>query len=146
MPIEQEKDDVMARYLGSELSSVNSQLPKKRKTLSQLLHEEHPRVCCLDGSEHFFRIDELRYLASILDDHEREELLLPMIIEVHSGMSEMLVRSTRGGDEGAVEAKVFANVLGMPASVEKTGVRIYRSQLGAMRRTLKTTTQYVFTL
>ena len=141
MPIEQEKDDVMAHYLGSELSSVNSQLPKKRKTLSQLLHEEHPRVCCLDGSEHFFRIDELRYLASILDDNERDELLLPMIIEVHSGRSELVVRSRRG-----VEAKVLARVLDMPVSVEKAGIRIYRSQLGSVRRTLKTATQYVFTL
>ncbi len=146
MPIEQEKDDVIARYLGSELSSVNAQLPKKRKTLSHLLHEEHPRVSCLDGSEHFFRIDELRYLASILEDRERDDLLLPMIIEVHSGRSDMMVRCSRGDEEGAVEAKVFAEVLDMPVSVEKTGVRIYRSQLGAMRRALKTTTQYVFTL
>ncbi len=146
MPIEQEKDDVIARYLGSELSSVNAQLPKKRKTLSQLLHEEHPRVSCLDGSEHFFRIDELRFLASILEDHERDDLLLPMIIEVHSGRSDMMVRSRRSDEEQGVEAKVFAEVLDMPVSVEKTGVRIYRSQLGAMRRALKTTTQYVFTL
>jgi len=146
MPIEQDHDDVIARYLASELSSVNAQLPKRRKTLSLLLHEEHPRISCLDGSEHFFRIDELRYLASILSDHEREELLLPMIIEVRSGRSDMLVRSLRGDGKETVEAKVFAKVLGMPASMEKTGVRIYRSQLGAMRRALKTTTQYVFTL
>jgi len=37
-------------------------------------------------------------------------------------------------------------VLDMPVAVEKTGVRIYRSQLGSVRRTLKTATQYVFTL
>ncbi|NLW68358.1 MAG: DUF61 family protein [Bacteriovoracaceae bacterium] len=141
MPTDQGPDDVIARYLGGEISTMNAQLPKVRKTLSELLHEEHPRVPCLDGSEHSFKLDELKFLASILDDRERDELLLPMIIEVHSGRSEMLIRSRQG-----VEAKVFARVLDMPVAVEKTGVRIYRSQLGSVRRTLKTATQYVFTL
>jgi uncharacterized protein (UPF0216 family) len=96
---------------------------------------------CLDGSEHSFKLDELRFLASILDNHERDELLLPIIIEVHSGRSEMMVRSRQG-----VEAKVFSRVLDMPVAAGKTGVTIYRPQLGAVRRILKTTTQYVFTL
>ena len=141
MPTDQGPDDVIARYLGGEIGAMNAQLPKARKTLTELLHEEHPRVVCLDGSEHSFKIDELKFLASILDDRERNELLLPMIIEVHSGRSELVVRSRRG-----VEAKVLARVLDMPVSVEKTGIRIYRSQLGSVRRTLKTATQYVFTL
>ena len=120
---------------------MNAQLPKMRKTLSTLLHEKHPRVVCLEGSEHSFKLDELRFLASILDNHERDELLLPIIIEVHSGRSEMMVRSRQG-----VEAKVFSRVLDMPVAAGKTGVTIYRPQLGAVRRILKTTTQYVFTL
>lgn len=132
---------MIARYLGGEIGSLNAQLPRMRKTLSDLLHEEHPRVPCLDGSDHSFKLDELRFLASILDDREREELLLPMIIEVRSGRNEMLVRSRR-----EVEAKVFTRILQMPVAVEKTGIRIYRSQLGSVRRALKTATQYVFTL
>jgi uncharacterized protein (UPF0216 family) len=141
MPTDKGADDVMVRYLTSEVSSMNAQLPKARKTLSALLEEEHPRVVCLDGSEHSFKTGELSFLASILDDRERKSLLLPMIIEVRSGRGEMLVRSSQG-----VESKVLARVLGMPVTREKAGVRIYRSQLGALRSVLMTATQYVFTL
>jgi uncharacterized protein (UPF0216 family) len=140
MPTDEGTDEVMARYLTGEVGSMNAQLPKARKTLSELLGEKRPRVRCLDGSEHSFKAGELSFLASILDDEERDSLLLPMIIEVRSGRGDLLVRST-----GEVESKVLGRVLGMPVAREKAGVRIYRSQLGVLRSVLLTATQYVFT-
>ena len=122
-----------------ELKLVNSGLPRNRKRLSNLLHDEYPHVVCSDGSIHLFKRKELEYLANIIDNREEEALLLPILIEIRGSQAEAAIIC--GGE---VEKKVVSRILDMPVACEQGMIRIYRSQLALLRRKLKTTTQYVF--
>jgi len=112
----------------------------RRKTLSELLEEKHPHVECGDGSTHALRKKELEYLAQMVDNEDKEALLLPIIIEVGSGEGRLVVRSKTG-----TEAKIFSRILEMPISYRSDMITIFKPQLQVLRRVLKTTTQYVFT-
>jgi len=132
-------EKMLQECLRSELRLVNAALPTSQKPLSDLLCEEYPHVVCTDGSFHLFKRRELEYCAGITNPDEQEALLLPMIIEVGGGRTEAAVVC-----RGQVEAKVASTVLNMPITSEQGRIRIYKPQLALLRKTLKTTTQYVF--
>jgi uncharacterized protein (UPF0216 family) len=129
----------MDGVVAEDLRILNTQVPRVRKTLAALLREDHPFVSCQDGGEHYFRKSELLRLASILEEEERAELLLPILIEVSGESRQMTVRTKTG-----VEDKVFRILLRMP--VDRRGDEIYlsRAQLPVIRRLLKSSTQYLF--
>ncbi len=133
-------DRVFESCLKDDLKTLNAHLPRKRKTLSEFLEEKHPHVECGDGNSHFFKKKELEHLAGMLDNSERQTLLLPIIIEVGPGEGGMTVRSKTG-----IEAKVFSKILEMPITCTSDIIIIFRPQLNVLRKVLKTTTQYVFT-
>lgn len=125
--------------LRGELRIVNTGLPQSQKRLSNLLDEKYPHVVCNDGSTHFFKRNELEYLASMLDTDEQKALPLPMLIELGANQAEAVVIC-----EGQVEEKVISKALNMPVTCEERRIRIYKPQLALLRRRFKTTTVYVF--
>ena len=125
--------------LRGELRVVNIGLPQSQKRLSNLLNEKYPYVVCNDGSTHFFKKNELEYLASMLDTDEQEALPLPMLIELGANQAEAAVICV-----GKVEEKVISKALNMPVTCEERRIRIYKPQLALLRRKFKTTTVYVF--
>jgi uncharacterized protein (UPF0216 family) len=139
MPSDKESDGFMSDYLKGELRTLNAQLPRRQKSLGALRKEEHPHVDCNDGSPHYFKKDEIEYLAEILDENEQSSLMLPIILEIKSDETGIIIRSKEG-----IEAKIFTKILGMEVSCRDDTVRIFKPQLGIIRKTLKTTTQYVF--
>jgi uncharacterized protein (UPF0216 family) len=134
-------DGFLQTYLRDELRVLNAHLPKERKSLGALLEEEHPHLVCNDGTTHSFRRKELQHLASILSGEERESLLLPILIEYtpEAGQGQVL----SGGD---VDAKVVSTVLGTTVTPERGRIKIFGYQLSTLRRVLRTTTQYVFSV
>ncbi|MDD5723422.1 MAG: DUF61 family protein [Syntrophales bacterium] len=140
MRIDPGPDSVFENCLKSDVKTLNAHLPRRRKALSELQGEERPHVECGDGSTHVFRKKELEYLAQIVDNEDKETLLLPIIIEVGHGEGRMMVRSKTG-----IEAKIFSRMLEMPIACRSDMITIFRPQLQVLRRVLKTTTQYVFT-
>jgi len=118
---------------------LNAHLPCEQKPLSDLLGEEYPNVVCNDGSTHLFKRKELEYLASLIDTDEQGALLLPMLIEVNPGQSELPIIC-----QGEVEKEVISKILDMPATVKQNRIILYKPQLAVLRKSLKTTTQYVF--
>ena len=130
---------MLQECLRGELRVVNTGLPQSQKRLMDLLNEEHPHVACNDGSTHFFKKNELEYLASMLDTGEQRTLLLPMLIELGADQGEAAIIC-----EAEVEEKVISKALNMPATREEGRIRIYRPQLALLRKRLKTTTVYVF--
>ena len=139
MPGELPYERLLREYLTDELRVLNAHLPRKRKSLSDLLHEEYPHVVCNDGGTHFFKRRELEYLTSLIDRDEQEALLLPILIELSPGQDEVAVLCER-----AVEGKIISRILNMSITAEEGKVIIYKSQLGEVRKVLKTTTQYLF--
>ncbi len=140
MRIDPGPDRAFENCLTGDMKTLNAHLPRRRKTLSELLEEERPHVECGDGSTHVFRKKELEYLAQMVDNEDKETLLLPIVIAVGSGEGRLVVRSKTG-----TEAKIFSRILEMPITCRSDMITIFKPQLQVLRRMLKTTTQYVFT-
>jgi len=132
-------EKMLRNCLRGELRVVNTGLPQDQKQLSNLLEEKYPHVICNDGSTHFFKKNELEYLASLIDTDEQKALLLPMLIEIVSNQAEPAIIC-----EGQIEEKVIAKALGMPVTCKDRRIKIYKPQLALLRRKLKTTTVYIF--
>jgi uncharacterized protein (UPF0216 family) len=132
-------EKMLQECLRGELRVVNAGLPQSQKRLWTLLSEQYPHVVCNDGSTHFFKKNELGYLASILDVDEQKALPLPMLIELGSNQAEVVIIC-----EGEVEEKVISKTLNMPVTCEEGRIRIYKPQLALLRRKFRTTTVYVF--
>ncbi|MBN2688212.1 MAG: DUF61 family protein [Deltaproteobacteria bacterium] len=139
MPSKTSPDKIIEGYLFDDVRVMNAQIPRERKSLEELLHEERPHVLCMDGSPHHFRKRELDNLSRMMTDEERHDLLLPILMEVASDRVEVIIRTRSGAD-----AKVISAVLNMPVTVQDNKITIFRPQLQVIRKTLKTTTQYVF--
>ena len=131
---------IMEESLKGELRVLNAHLPNEQKPLAQLLEEEIPAIACKDGTAHLFKRKELNFLAGLLDEEERAALMLPVLIEVNPDSDELSVVT-----RGPVEEKVISSVLGMPVTTKGRRITIYRSQLAAIRKQLRTATQYLFT-
>jgi uncharacterized protein (UPF0216 family) len=132
-------EKMLQECLRGELRVVNAGLPRSQKRLSNLLNEKYPHVVCNDGSTHFFKKNELEYLASMLDIDEQKALPLPMLIELGANQAEAAIIC-----EGKIEEKVISKALNMPVACEERRIRIYKPQLALLRRKFKTTTVYVF--
>ena len=139
MPNDLPYERMIQECLKGELRLVNAGLPRSQKSLSDLLHEEHPLVVCSDGSTHLFKRRELEYLASMINTQEQEALPLPILIELGANQAEATIIC-----EGEVEEKIISKILNMPVTPEQGRIRIYKPQLALLRKTLKTTTQYIF--
>ena len=139
MPSNNESDSFLPDYLKGELRTLNAQLPRRQKSLGTLRKEQHPHIDCNDGSPHYFKKDEIEHLARMLDEKEQNSLMLPIVLEIKSDEMGITIRSKEG-----IEAKIFTEILGMEVSYKDDTVRIFKPQLGIIRKTLKTTTQYVF--
>jgi len=134
-------DRTFEASLKGDLKTLNAHLPRRRKSLSELLEEKCPHIECGDGSTHYFKKKELEYLIEILNNEEKQTLLLPIIIEVGSNKGNLTVKSKTG-----TEAKIFSKILGMPITCKLNVITIFRPQLTVLRKVLKTTTQYAFTI
>ena len=133
-------EKLLQQCLQGELRVLNAYLPRQQKSLPELLCEEYPHVVCSDGSTYLFKRKELKYLAEMLDIQEQKALFLPMLIELGENQDVVTIICKTG-----VEEKVVSKVLGMPLSCKEGRIRIYKSQLGVVRKALRTTTQYIFT-
>ena len=115
---------------------MTASLPKERKSLRQLLSEDRPHVICNDGTLHHFKRRELEYLANIVGSEGAGELLLPILIELAPSSSEASIAL------GGAELKVVERILGMEPTVREGRIILYRPQVAALRKALRTATQY----
>ena len=142
MPIDDDRifDSQIGKYLQDEFKALNAHIPRRRKTLAELLKEEHPQVELSDGSTHSFRKKELESIAAQLEEGETKSLLLPMLLEVSSGITDITIRSATG-----VEAKLLSKILNTDVLYRLNRVTLFKRHVGIIRRLLNTSTQYVFT-
>jgi uncharacterized protein (UPF0216 family) len=129
------------------LQTLNRHLPKKRKTLKELLLEEKPCIKNLDGSTHSFDKKELEKLASIILEWEHDKLRLPIYLEMSSSMERGTIRIS-----GRLECRIINRVLDENEKAEKRSMEeldsviIYYPHLPKIRKELSTTTQFMFTM
>ncbi|MGB9979689.1 DUF61 family protein [Methanobacterium sp.] len=122
--------------LKKQVVSLNKHLPRRRKTLAELLKEERPHVMGADGTRHRFKKVELEKIAGIIDQEDYKRLKLPIYIEIESMTSGAVIR-------GPLEAKIVCKILEIESEC-KNEIFIYRPQIKKLRIEFPTTTQYIF--
>ncbi|MCZ7393064.1 MAG: DUF61 family protein [Candidatus Methanoperedens sp.] len=141
------EDDFEKKISLRFLQTLNRHLPKKRRTLKELLLEDIPDIKNLDGSTHSFDKKELEKLASIVPEWEHDKLRLPIYLEMSSSMERGTIKIS-----GRLECRIINRVLHEDEKPEKRSLEeqdsmtIYYPHLPKIRKELSTTTQYMFTM
>lgn len=129
------KVDKTDMILKKEIFSLNKHVPRRRKTLKELLVEERPHVVDGAGNRHRFKRNELKYLSNLLSEDECSKLKLPIYIEIESETSGAII-------SGMIERKIVSIIL--DKEILDGEMFIYRPEMRILRRKLPTTTQYMF--
>lgn len=81
-----DEEDRLTKLLWEvELKRLNENLPKTRKPLSVLLHEESPHYVTMANEKVFFNKNEIKEFSSYLSEEERKYINLPIVIVKESG-------------------------------------------------------------
>ena len=123
------------RLLKKQIMVLNRHIPRRRKTLKELLEEEKPHVLGTDGSRHRFKKKELDKISSMIPEGSWGRLKLPLYIEISSQMSGSRIK-------GKLECKLICQILNKEDCGEE--IYIYRGDTKVVRRELPTTSQYIF--
>ena len=123
------------RLLKKQIMVLNRHLPRRRKTLKELLGEERPHVLGNDGTRHRFKKKELDKIASFISPDKGGQLKLPLYIEISSEMNGSRIK-------GKLECRVVCRILEKEDCGEE--IYIYRADVKVVRRELPTTSQYIF--
>lgn len=126
------------------LQTLNRHLPKKRKTLRELLEEDKPGIKNMDGSTHYFDKKELEKLALIIPEWEHNKLRLPIYLEMSSSMERGTIKIS-----GRIESMIIDRILHEDEeekSIERDSMTIYYPHLAKIRKILSTATQFMFTM
>ncbi|MDI6723214.1 MAG: DUF61 family protein [Methanobacterium sp.] len=129
------KLDRADNILKKQVVSLNRHLPRRRKTLAELLQEEKPHVLGADGTRHRFKNAELKKIASIIEEKEYKNLKLPIYIEIESSTSGARIT-------GRLETMIVCRILNIDPC--KRELFIYRHDIKELRNVFPTTTQYIF--
>ncbi|MDI9623723.1 MAG: DUF61 family protein [Methanothermobacter sp.] len=131
--------DRTERIIKKQIIILNRHVPRKRKTLKELLGEEKPHVIGADGSRHRFKADELEFIASLLPEDEQKRLRLPIYIEIDATISGARIK-------GKLEVKIVSKIIGREVDEYNIPeeIHIYNPEIKILRRELPTTTQYIF--
>ncbi|AIS31661.1 MULTISPECIES: DUF61 family protein [Methanobacterium] len=123
------------RLLKKQIMVLNRHLPRRRKTLKELLGEERPHVLGNDGTRHRFKKKELDKISSFISPDKWGQLKLPLYIEISSEMNGSRIK-------GKLECRVVCRILEKEDCGEE--IYIYRADVKVVRRELPTTSQYIF--
>lgn len=129
------KLDPSDNILKKQVISLNRHLPRRRKTLAELLKEERPHVLGADGTRHRFKNAELKEIASMIDKEDYTKLKLPIYIEIESLTSGARIA-------GDMESTIICKILKIDPC--KRELFIYRPQIKELRIKFPTATQYIF--
>jgi uncharacterized protein (UPF0216 family) len=123
------------RLLKKQILILNRHLPRRRKTLSELLQEPKPHVTGGDGIRHRFKKLELEKLSKMIPKDQWSRLKLPIYIEIEAETSGARVA-------GLLETSVVCKLIGKEEAEDQ--IFIYRPDIKELRKKLPTTTQYIF--
>ena len=128
------EEEIINYFLKDELKAIHSYLPRKRKTLTQLLQEEYPHVQTRDGGVHMFRRSELKYANELLGK-ESDDLLLPTYLEMRPEFTQTVAIL-----EDATAIKLVSKILDVPP--EKP-LYLYPVHIEQLRRKIGTLIYYL---
>jgi uncharacterized protein (UPF0216 family) len=75
-------EDLTEQMLAKMMEAVNAHLPKKSRTLAEMLKEKYPTIVARDGNEYLIERKELEFIAQYVDEEEWENFKIPIILEM----------------------------------------------------------------
>ncbi len=129
------EDDRSHHLLKKQILILNRHLPRRRKTLQDLIQEDKPHVVGSDGIRHRFNNEEIKFLTEIIESDDLRRIKLPIYIEINSKNSGYKI-------SGIMETKVVCKILKIENCDDP--LFIYRNDMKKLRKKLPSTTQYIF--
>ncbi|HXZ97999.1 MAG TPA: DUF61 family protein [Candidatus Acidoferrum sp.] len=129
-------DRVLDAILGREIRKLNAHLPRKRRTLIELLASGDPSVETVDGTSIVLRKGELEELAKLIPQRYHDRLKLPIILLRRMDLGKSIY--TVGGEP--VEELAVRKILGEtetdypPMKKDDRPFLIYRPQVSELLR------------
>lgn len=124
------------KLIKKQIMILNRHVPRRRKTLQELLKEDKPHVVGSDGTRHRFKRVELEKIASMIPEELWGRLKLPIYIEIDSERSGSRIK-------GKLECSLVSQILGKDDDGGEE-IYIYRPDIRVVRQELATTSQYIF--
>lgn len=78
--MEDRSDLLLKQLLREEVKRINRHLPKRYKSLNELLREDEPKVEAIDDSLIIMRKNELAELARNIPEKYRQQFKLPIVV------------------------------------------------------------------
>lgn len=126
------------RVLAKMVEAMNKHMPKKSKSLREMLNEEMPTIKARDGNEYLIEKDEVEFISQYVDELDWDRFNLPIILEMNKLGEETVVyvRDKR-------HAEFIKKAFGYDRYV-KDVMMLYMYELKSIRRRLRTATQVMF--
>ena len=126
------------RVLAKMVEAMNKHMPKKSKSLKEMLNEEMPTIKARDGNEYLIEKDEVEFISQYVDELDWDRFNLPIILEMNKLGEETVVyvRDKR-------HAEFIKKAFGYDRYV-KDVMMLYMYELKSIRRKLRTATQVMF--
>lgn len=126
------------KTLAKMIESVNRHMPAVTKTLEDLLKEKDPTILAKDGNEYYIETEELKFIASHLEEDERRRFRIPIILEMHEIGGERIVFV-----RDKLHTEFIKRAFGFNRIVNNN-LMLYPYELPAIRKKLRTATQVMF--
>jgi len=131
-------EDFTERALARMIEAVNKHLPKRSKTLAEMLKEDYPTIVARDGNEYLIERRELEFIAQYVDEGDWERFKIPIILEMCDvgGSTLIYVRDK-------LHAEFLKRAFGYDRFVDDVLV-LHMHEIAPIRRKLRTTSQVLF--
>ncbi|PTD93656.1 hypothetical protein C9439_06290 [archaeon SCG-AAA382B04] len=129
------------RILAKQIQNLNKHLPKKKKTLKELLKEEKPSLKTKDNEKILLEKKELKKISEKLPNHFHNKLKIPIYIEAGKKFGKGSYRI-----KGKAEARLIRRLLDKEKDISKKEIFLNRIEVRKIRNQLRTTTKYMFTV
>lgn len=126
------------RVLAKMVEAMNKHMPKKSKSLREMLNEDMPTIKAKDGNEYLIEKDEVEFISQYVDELDWDKFNLPIILEMNKLGEETVIyiRDKR-------HAEFIKKAFGYDRYV-KDVMMLYMYELKNIRRKLRTATQVMF--
>jgi len=132
--------EISERALAKMMEAVNKHLPRKSRTLAEMLKERYPTIVARDGNEYLIERKELEFIAKYVDEEDWEKFRIPILLEMCDIGGNVLVYV-----KDKLHAEFIKKAFGYDRFVEDKLV-LHMHEIAPIRRKLRTASQVMFTV
>lgn len=139
MVTDRNKDLMLDKHLSKMTQAVNKHMPRKTKSLAELLKEHEPTIKAKDGNEYIIEKGELEFISQYVDELDWERFKLPIVLEMNDLYGERIIII-----RDRLQANLIKDAFGFDRFNKDGALLLYLYELGPIRRKLKTASNVMF--